>query len=239
MIKQQLLGHVRPADGGDVIEQVGGDLRRVYAGRRDRLLQRGHQRRIGIGPGRPQQMVRDQAGPVTGRREHLRGSPVSGATLRLSQLGIGHLAEQIVAEPNRAGRIPADQARRYGPLDQLVQHISRTEQHGGQVADANIRPPHRQGGEHVTRWLVQLPELRLDHLVQAGTSHVKLELGLDGVRSGFRQGARILIGAQQFACEQRVAGGQPQDAAQQRARPPARPVEHQAFDHHPAHRGEP
>ena len=45
MSQQQLLGHVRP-DGGDVIEQFGGDLWRVLAGRRDRAVEGGHQRRI-------------------------------------------------------------------------------------------------------------------------------------------------------------------------------------------------
>jgi hypothetical protein len=41
--------------------------------------------------------------------------------------GVGHLAEQIVRETDSSGGLAADQAGRDGPLDQLVQDISRAE----------------------------------------------------------------------------------------------------------------
>ncbi len=90
------------------------------ARRRDRLMQRGHQRRIGVGPGRPQQMICDQGRPVAVGRQHLSGPPVHSAEPGFGQLAVCHLAEQIVAEADRAGRIAADQARRYGPFQRLV-----------------------------------------------------------------------------------------------------------------------
>jgi hypothetical protein len=46
---------------------------------------------------------------------------------------------------------------------------------------------------------------------------------------------RRMPSAQQFPDEERVARGQSQDPAEQRARPPAGLVEHQAFHHHRAH----
>jgi hypothetical protein len=238
MVEQQRPGHVRP-DLGDVIEQVGGDLGRVPAGRRDGVAQRGHERRIGVGPGRPQQVVRDEARPVASRGEHLHGSPVPGAALSLGQLAVGHLAEQVVAEAGRPGGITADEAGRHGPFEQFVQRVSRNEQHAGEIVDADIGPPHRHRGEHVTGWLVELAEMGPYDLVQAGGLQVELEPGLNGVRSGVRQGARVPVPAQQFTDEERVAGGQSEDAAQPRAGPPARLVEHQAFHHHPAHRRQP
>ena len=99
--------------------------------------------------------------------------------------------------------------------------------------------PHRHGREHVAGGLVQLPEVGPYHLVQAGRPQVELEPGLDRIRACFGQRTRALVGAQQFGREQRVAGRQVQDAAQDRARPAARVVEHQALDHHRAHRRQP
>ena len=78
-----------------------------------------------------------------------------------------------------------------------------------------------------------------DHLLQPGAAQVELEPGLDRVRVDFRQGAGALVRAQQFTHEQRIARGHGQDAAQQRAGPPAGLVVHQALDHHRAHRRQP
>ena len=78
VVEQHRLGHVRPADRGDVVEQIGGDLRGVAAGRSHRLVQRGPQRRVGIGTARPQQVVGHQGRTVAARAEQLRGPAGAG-----------------------------------------------------------------------------------------------------------------------------------------------------------------
>ena len=184
-------------------------------------------------------MLRHQGRPVTSGREQLRGAPVGRAALGFWQLAVGHLAEQIMDEAGRAGRAAAHQAGRLSPLKQPVQRIRRAVQHPGQVTGADIGPPDRHGGQHVTDRLVQLPELRPDQPVQAGGMQIEFEPGLDGVRPEFGQGPGVRVAAQEFTREQRIAGRRFQDAAKLRTRPPAGPVEHQALDHHPVHRRQP
>ncbi len=106
-----------------------------------------------------------------------------------------------MAEAGRSGEITPDQAGRYGSREQFVRHASRTEQHAGQIIDADIGTPDRHGGEHVTGRLVELTEMGPYDLVQAGGLDIKLEPGLDGVRSDVGQGARVRVPAQQFTDE--------------------------------------
>ncbi len=144
-----------------------------------------------------------------------------------------------MGERDRAGRIAADQAGGQDQVQRRIPRPVRAGHHGGQVAGADIGPPHRHRGHHVAGRAAQLPEMGADHRLEAGATQVKLEPGLDQIRVGRRQGARAGVSAQQLGGEQRVARGEAQDAAQQRAGPPARPVIHQALDHHRAHRRQP
>jgi hypothetical protein len=64
---------------------------------------------------------------------------------------------------------------------------------------------------------------------------VELEPGVNGVGPGLAQRARLLIGVQQLADEQRVARGEPEDPAQQRAGPAACLVEDEAPGHFRPH----
>ena len=182
VLQQQGLGHVR-ADGGDVAQQVGGDLRRVTAGRRDRLLQRGGQRRIGLvrppAAGGPRQGSAGTRPPRALRRPAgaARGVPARPARRR-SPHGTGR-GRTRPCRPDRGGsglrpapgRAPRPAARPGQPS-------------GGQITGADIGPPHRHRGQHVTGRILQLREMGPDHLLDTGAAQVELEPGLDQVRIG-------------------------------------------------------